>query len=370
MIPPMRRFAPYLLMITAAVAVSALLPAPKPAGADAAEVARAAGVRVLGAARGYASTALWVRATDAYRRGDLYETMAAYQLVRELQPRNPAVYSFLSRNEAYNISAQFPEYERREEWVVRGLNTLHEGQERMPREATLRFEEWHFILNRSAGYPGGVLRALRDHRGDVDPLWAALVDAALLQLDGLTADERARLEVFLEDVGLQLDLFDKADSFASLPDAEQDRLMQGGASDEFEEHDLYQLQELFALSPDSLAFLALAHWCRLHAMVLAILPGLDLHPHSIELEMALLDATRLADMHVPPVLPPAAREEIASVYRQAVANGFVSGIENALRIGGRERAIEFVENVSYNFRDQPDLLTQELLNRAHQEIQE
>ncbi|MCA8935105.1 MAG: hypothetical protein KDB68_02770 [Planctomycetes bacterium] len=378
----MKRILPFLLIVCAAVVISALLPAPKRAeGADAGQVARTTGIRLLGATRGYATTALWLRAGDAYRRGDLYETLAAYDLIRELQPRNPAVYSYLAWNQAYNISAQFPERERRAEWVIRGLETLHEGQHSLPDDASLRLDEWNFILNRSGGYPSAIMDTERKTFGEANPVWNLVVETALGIEDSLSAEDAAALDVFLDEVGLQLDLFDKADTLSQLPEEDRARLLnpafeelspeqQGVLGEAFPPFERFQLRALFGLSPDILSYLALAHWARLHAMVLAITPGMQSEPHGLDIEAALLNSVRLAARRLPPILGTEAEQEFVRRYKEAVANAFLSGIENALRIGGRSAANEFVDAMRINFEDQPDLLPPEMIDRAHQEIEE
>jgi hypothetical protein len=376
----MRRLAPYAVVMAAAVMLSALLPTPERGPElDAAGVARATGMRVLGATRGYATTALWLRAGDAYRRGDHYEVLAAYQLIAELQPRNPAVYSYLAWNQAYNISAEFPERERREEWVARGFDTLHRAQDRLPREPSLRQDEWNFVLNRSDSYPGAVLRVERARHGAHNPIWAAAVDAAMEIRAGLAPAEAAALDAFLDNVGLVIGLFDLGDAVYELPEDDFRRLMdprfddlpddeQGELGEAFHPIERFQVRALMALGGEVRGYLALCHWCRLHAMVLAITPALDMHPHGLDVELSTLNACRLAFARIPPLLRGGARQEIEAQYKEAVAQAFVAGIENALRIGGRERAEEFIDAVEYNFRGMPELLPEDVIHRALQEI--
>jgi len=378
----MRRLLPYGFVLIAVLLTSAFLPAPeRESQPDAAAIARTTGIRVLGATRGYATTALWLRAGDAYRRGDHYEVLAAYQLIAELQPRNPGVYSYLAWNQAFNISAEFPERERREEWVARGLNTLHEAQDRMPHEASLRQDEWHFVLNRTISYPGAVLNVERRRYGSDNRVWNATVETALELRAGLSGQDLGDLNLFLEEVGLQLDLFDLADVVYSLPETDRDRLLdpgfdslppalQGELGQEFTEFDRFRVRMLMALSPGVLSYLAVSHWCRLHAMVLAVTPALEMHPHGLDIEASVMNACRLAFERIPPVLRGEPREQIETQYKEAVANAFVSGIENALRIGGRERAAEFIDSMKFNFQDTPELLPTELADRALQEISE
>lgn len=378
----MRRLVPYAFVVIAVLVISAFLPAPeRESQPDAAAIARTTGIRVLGATRGYATTALWLRASDAYRRGDHYEVLAAYQLIAELQPRNPAVYSYLAWNQAFNISAEFPEYERREEWVLRGLNTLHEAQDRIPHEATLRQDEWHFILNRTITYPGAVLNAERQRYGPDNPVWGASVETVLKLRNELSESDKGELLVFLEEVGLQLDLFDIADDLYSLEESQRARLLdpafdalppeqQGELGEAFPEFTRFQMRMLTALSPSVQSYLALCHWCRLHAMVLAVTPALEMHPHGLDIEESVLNACRLAFPRIPPLLDEQTRQEIETQYEQAVAQAFVSGIENALRIGGRERAAEFIEGMRFNFEGMPELLPVDVTDRALQEISE
>ncbi len=72
---------------------------------------------------------------------------------------------------------------------------------------------------------------------------------------------------------------------------------------------------------------------------------------------------------LPPTLLQEAREDFARRYKEAVAEAFVSGIENAHRIGGQSAALEFLDDVRINFAGRPELLPPEAIDRAHQEIQ-
>ncbi|MCC6464019.1 MAG: hypothetical protein IT463_01620 [Planctomycetes bacterium] len=358
----MKRLAPYAVFACACWLLAAVLPAPPAQKQDAAEAARAAGVRVLGATRGYAGTALWLRAGDAYRRGDMYETLAAYQLIQEFQPRNPAVYSYLAWNEAYNLSAQFPEPERRLEWVQRGFATLHRGQQRLSRDAGLRLDEWHFVLNRSAGYPLGVLELELERHGTQDPAWGLLARRALEMHRALPENERATLQRFLDEVGLQVPLFDTAERAQELSPAQRARLLdpafevltpaqQGELAAEFNDLERMQLRALELLSPDARAVLALCHWCRFHLMVLVLAPAGKLTPRSLSVDAALLNTYRLAQLW----LVPGTETEFTPRYRQGVAVAFADGIENARRYGD-ETAAEFSAHMRENFADLPGWL--------------
>lgn len=370
----MGQLAPYLLAIAACIGVSALLPVPART-ASVSDAARSTGVRALGATRGYATTALWLRAGEAYRRGDLYETTATYQLIRELQPRNPAVYSFLGWIEAYNISAQFTDRARSEEWVLRGLATIHDGQDRMPEATTLNMDEWHFVLNRTIGHPIAILRAQRERYAARDRSWALIVEATLKAEADIPATERKVLDEFFREVGFHLDAFDAADRAFELPSSQLQRLLdprfedlppqqQGDLAQAFDEVDRRVVRVLFALEPDTLQVLATAHWCRLHLLMLC-LRDTQRWPRSLSLDVALLNSYRLAYER----LPREFEQEFAAPYRQGVAKAFRNGIENARQYGGKDAVAEFIEDQRFNFDSLPDLMPPETLDKALQENQ-
>lgn len=370
----MGRIVPYLIAVAACIGVSALLPVPART-ASLGDAARSTGVRALGATRGYATTALWLRAGDAYRRGDLYETTATYQLIRELQPRNPAIYSFLGWIEAYNISAQFSDRDRAEEWVLRGLATIHDGQDRMPEATVLNMDEWHFVLNRTVGYPFAILRNQRARYAKADPTWARVVDLTLKLESALSAADREAIELFCSEIGFHLDAFDAADRASELPPHLLQRLLdpafeqlapdqQGDLATAFDEVDREVVRILYAASPDALQALAMAHWCRLHLMVLCLREALR-WPRSLSLDVALLNSYRLAYERLPREL----EQEFAPLYRQGVAKAFRNGIENARQYGGSDAVVDFIDAQRFNFAPLPDLLPTETLDQALQESQ-
>lgn len=328
----MARTAPYAITILALMILAALLPAERRTEASGDDIARQTGLRVLGAARGYATTALWLRAGDAYRRGDYLETLAAYQLIAELQPRNPAVYSYTAWNQAYNISAPYPERDKRVQWVVRGLQTLHLGQDRMPREASLRMDEWHLLLNRTAIYPFELLWAVQDRHGAADERWSLVVSDLRRQLDEISQAERQQLHAFLDEHGLH------AAALAML----------GNAQEDWER----ELALAFsALSPRLQQLLALAHWCRMHAMLLALQPALKMTPRPASVEVALVNTVRLAWLGCDEAL----LEIYGKEYREVVARAVRAGIENARRRGGDEEVARFLAHVAENLSDVPGL---------------
>lgn len=359
----MARFAPYILVAILGLLVSSLLPPPRRADTDISAAARETGVRLIGGTRGYVTTALWLRAGDAYRRGDLYETTATYQLIRELQPRNPAVYSYLAWNEAYNLAAQFPEPERRMEWVARGFETLRQGQKALPRDASLRLDEWNFVLNRSIGQPLGVLETELAAWGRTDPKWALLVESARQQQSKLTADQAAILRQFLDEIGLQPTLFETADLAAALPEEQRRRLLdpgfdrlppaqQGDLARLFNESERRQMRALYALDQDLLALLALCHWCRFHLLTLVLAPTVRMPHRSLATDLALLNSYRHAQLSLVPGTEP----EFTPQYRQGVETAFKAGIDNALRHGGDSARADFIQHIRENFADVPGLL--------------
>lgn len=316
----MTRVFPYFAFAALCLLATALLPAPVARAQAGAKAVRDAGVRLLGAARGYATAALWLRAGDAYARGDLHETAAMYHVIRELQPRNPAVYSFQSWNEGYNISAQFPYLERRTEWVTRGLKTLHTGQKLLPHESSLLLDEWHYLLNRTRGYPLEVLRAELAQYGARDRAWGQRCEAILNLEPRLDDTQRAQMREFLDERGMQVDLHEM-ESFTALDEAVR-------------------------------GLLALANWARWHCMALVLEPVLAIKVRSLSCDIALAASY----YHAYKAMPPQLEDELAEIYRQGARRAVKAGIENARRIFGEKGVDEFVERQRENFRDLPGWL--------------
>lgn len=327
----MARFAPYLLVTVLSLLLSSLI-SPPTRMVEASTAAREAGIRALGAARGYASTALWLRAGDSYRRGDLYETTATYQLIRELQPRNPAVYSYLAWNQAYNIAGQFREPDQRAGWLARGFDTLRQGQRALPADAGLLLDEWSFVLNRGIGMPVEVLAIEDAAWGEANRAWANVVKHAIELRDRLSAADRAQLQQFLENVGLHPLLFH--------PDVEYPDLAATYG------------QALAGLSEDNVRLLLHCDWCRFHLMTLVLEPALRLGYRPLSLDQALLNSYRYA---IKSMLP-GSEQEFEPQYRQGVATAFRAGIDNARRYGGQGAVGDFVAHVRENFSDLPGWL--------------
>lgn len=356
----MIRLAPFVVVIVAALTVAALCPAPERDPAP--DAARQAGIRMLGATRGYATTALWLRAGDAYRRGDYYETLAAYQLIQQLQPRNPAVYSYLSWNQGYNISAPFPEYAARREWVLRGLHTLHDGQDRLPHDASLRMDEWHYVLNRSAGYLPDLLEAALGRYRKSDERWALIVEEQFKRmLSGLAQAQLDRLQTFLRETGAQIPLFRVLllddDSRSRLIDPAFEQLteqQQGELGREFQALERAQLRDFFALDSQLQELLTLGHWCRAHLMTLVLRPALEMQPRSPGLEISLINSYVLSWQYFP--AGGRLAQTFRAAYREGVEVALRAGIENARRRAGDDGVADFLAHARENLADTPELL--------------
>ena len=354
----MARVAPILAFIACAIALSAFLPAPPAQAAQPADVARATGLRVLGATRGYATAALWLRASEAYRRGDLWETEAMYQLIRELQPRNPAVYSYLSWNEAYNIPNSFPDVQRQLPWLKRGLQTIHEGQQTLPKDASLRLEEWHFIFNRTRLYPFDVLRLELPHWREKEAGWALLVDDLFAREAALSERERGQLDAFNIAATLPVSLIELMERFHGLEEPQRAKLLdpafddldqktQGTLGQQFDSAERQQVRAFVVLDSSVQALLAIANWARLHLLTAALRPALEMWPRSLTVDATLLNSY----LHAQRNLPPGAEVAFTQVYKSGARQAFRSGLELARQAYGEEGAKEFRERMIDNFQE-------------------
>ncbi|GIK52126.1 MAG: hypothetical protein HPKKFMNG_02858 [Planctomycetes bacterium] len=359
----MSRAIPSLVFILCAVALGAIMPAPKAQAAGPEDAMRATGLRVLGATRGYATAALWLRAGDAYRRGDYFETQAMYQLIREMQPRNPAVYSYLSWNEGYNIPGQFPDRARQLPWLARGLQTIHEGQRELPFDASLRLEEWHFVFNRTRDFPLEVLRLELEAWHEREPAWAAVVKSILASQDALTQARRDQLDAFPDQAVLPADLQDLLGSFdeldaparAKLLDPAFDQLSeteQGSLGTDFDLVARQQLRAFLALDREVQVIVALANWARLHLMCAALEPVLNMKPRSLSADAALLNSYLYAQKN----LPLGMEEAFTPRYRAGVKAAFAAGRALARAAYGEEGAEEFSVRMKENFNSLPGWL--------------
>ncbi|MCC6575279.1 MAG: hypothetical protein IT462_15990 [Planctomycetes bacterium] len=339
----MARVIPYFIFAAFCVLAASLLPAPVArAQAAASDAAREAGIRLLGAARGYATAALWLRAEDAYARSDLHETRAMHQVIRELQPRNPAVYGFQAWNEGYNLAAQFPEPERRAEWVIRGLNTLHTGQRLIPNEASLRLDEWHYLLGRTQSFPVEILREQAKSYGGQDRTWAVIVETICKLEAGLAVAERAKLREFVEEVGLRPEFaidFDELKAFVPVYKPGEDR------------PESVEVPEFTALPENARRALALANWARWHCMLMVLEPVIHLRVRSSSTDKALMLSYYVAQKTLPP-----GGDKYAEEYRAGARKAYAAGVENARRMGGDKSVAEFIDVQQTNFADLPGWL--------------
>jgi hypothetical protein len=352
----MNRFAPTFAFIACALALGAFLPAPE-AQAASSEALRQTGLRVLGASRGYATAALWLRAGDAYKRGDFFEAEAMYSLIREIQPRNPAVFSFLSWNESYNIPSNFDDNARRLLWLERGLATIHEGQRALPRDAGLRMEEWHFIFNRTKGSPFDVLRMELKYWREREPKWALIVVDLLEQRRKLSDAKRRQLDGFSEAANLPVDLVPLASAFSELSPADQAKLLDENFDEKKEaaldtDFDVVARQQLRAFMPldeEVKAILVLANWARLHLMAQAARPAIEMLPRGLSTDGAVMNSYKYAQQNLLPDL----EQVFTPLYKAGVRAAYKSGLELARRAYGEEGAKEFAQHQRENFGSLP-----------------
>ncbi|NUO15002.1 MAG: hypothetical protein HUU03_01020 [Planctomycetaceae bacterium] len=285
------------------------------------------------------------------------------QLIREMQPRNPAVYSYLSWNEGYNIPGQFPDRARQLPWLARGLQTIHEGQRELPFDASLRLEEWHFVFNRTRDFPLEVLRLELEAWHEREPAWAAVVKSILASQDALTQARRDQLDAFPDQAVLPADLQDLLGSFdeldaparAKLLDPAFDQLSeteQGSLGTDFDLVARQQLRAFLALDREVQVIVALANWARLHLMCAALEPVLNMKPRSLSADAALLNSYLYAQKN----LPLGMEEAFTPRYRAGVKAAFAAGRALARAAYGEEGAEEFSVRMKENFNSLPGWL--------------
>lgn len=78
----------------------------------------------LGTFRGVAINFLWQRAENLKNEGKFHEAIQLGELITRLQPRFPQVWTFVSWNQAYNISVATHTPEERWSWVKSGIDIL------------------------------------------------------------------------------------------------------------------------------------------------------------------------------------------------------------------------------------------------------
>lgn len=350
----MQRTTKTFFLILLAIGVSALLRPAESKQKDTA--ARDTGLRLLGATRGYVSTGLWLRAGESYRRGDYFETLATYQLIRELQPRNPAVYSYLGWNQAYNISPQFPTRDRQFEWLARGFKTLQDGQLELPDDSSLHQDEWNFLLFKSSIFPLRLIEMLAPRHDD--PAFAVVVERMLELRDELSTENFDKLEEFLRETGMHLMLFEHVELLMSMSRENQlavldlDSPLPKDLAEFFPEANREQLRELMMLNDEISPIIALAHWARLHLMALTLESAMEIYPRSLSADANILNSYRLAALNCPPHIA----DNFQNTYRMAVVRLYKVGIENAQKHGGTELVTEFKAHMQENFEELPGWL--------------
>jgi hypothetical protein len=101
----------------------------------------------LGSFRGLFVNILWMRATNLKEEGKFYEAKELSEMICQLQPRFPQVWSFHSWNMAYNISVATHTQRERWMWVNNGIELLRDkGIPLNPTSATLyRQLAWIFL---------------------------------------------------------------------------------------------------------------------------------------------------------------------------------------------------------------------------------
>lgn len=77
--------------------------------------------------RGVAVNMLWMQAIE-HRKKENYEALAStLKAITKLQPNFVKVWEYQSHNLAYNVSAEFDDYEYRYQWVKKGIDFLKDG---------------------------------------------------------------------------------------------------------------------------------------------------------------------------------------------------------------------------------------------------
>lgn len=106
-----------------------------------AEIAIAFPRFTLGGFRGLLATTLWIKAEDAKNNRQWVELNTLYNMIGTLQPYFNTVYIYNAWNQAYNLSAQWHDWDDKYRWVLDGLNHLYEGEEYNPADVDLEVEQ-------------------------------------------------------------------------------------------------------------------------------------------------------------------------------------------------------------------------------------
>jgi hypothetical protein len=95
--------------------------------------------------RGVAANILWEKANEYKKKEDWDNLSATLNQITKLQPNFLSVWEFQGHNLAYNVSAEFDDYQHRYLWVKRGIDFLISGTEYNSREPRLPHQVgWFF----------------------------------------------------------------------------------------------------------------------------------------------------------------------------------------------------------------------------------
>ncbi len=98
---------------------------------------------VLGGMRGIVSTYLWIEAENDKNDRKWEQLERRYDVIGALQPYFASVYTYHAWNQAYNLSAQWQEQDKKYKWVLDGLLYLYKGEDFNPGNADIILEEAH-----------------------------------------------------------------------------------------------------------------------------------------------------------------------------------------------------------------------------------
>ncbi len=87
--------------------------------------------------RGVAANVLWQKANQYKMKKDWTNLSATLQQIAKVEPHFIAVWRFQAWNLSYNVSAEFDDYRKRYEWVIKGIDFLKEGIRHNAGEARL-----------------------------------------------------------------------------------------------------------------------------------------------------------------------------------------------------------------------------------------
>lgn len=118
---------------------------------------------LLGGFKGVIADILWLRLTDLQSDHKLLELLELSELVTQLEPHIPEVWTFHAWNLSYNISLLATNQEDKWNWVTRGIELLRDkGLEINPNDPTIALElAWifqHKIGTKGADKNGGYFR--------------------------------------------------------------------------------------------------------------------------------------------------------------------------------------------------------------------